>query len=150
MEPINKIRNFKDLVIWQEGIRLVKEIYQATRQFPRAEMFGLTQQMRRSAVSVPSNIAEGFNRYHLGEKTQFLHVASGSAAELETHAVIAGELGYLDHATVMLLTKRIETLCRKINSALTSLRAMVNYVSEDDLVTSYELPVTNRGDGNES
>ena len=88
-----KIKNFQDLRIWQKGIEVVKEIYILTKKFPKEELYGLTSQMRRSAVSIPSNIAEGFRRYHNKEYKQFLYIAMGSCAELETQIIISYELG---------------------------------------------------------
>jgi len=79
-----KINDFKDMRIWQKGIEVVKDIYAVTKKFPNDELYGLTSQMRRSAVSIPSNIAEGFRRYHNKEYRQFLYIAMGSCAELET------------------------------------------------------------------
>jgi len=83
-----KIKNFQDLRIWQKGIEVVKDIYILTKKFPKEELYGLTSQMRRSAVSIPSNIAEGFRRYHNKEYKQFLYIALGSCAELETQIII--------------------------------------------------------------
>jgi len=76
-----KIKNFQDLRIWQVGIEVVKDIYILTKKFPKEELYGLNSQMRRSAVSIPSNIAEGFRRYHNKEYKQFLYMALGSCAE---------------------------------------------------------------------
>jgi len=90
-----KIRNFKDLKIWQRGIELVKLIYVITNSFPADEKYGLVSQMRRSAVSVPSNIAEGFMRRHNKEYKQFLYIALGSLAELETQIIISKELNFI-------------------------------------------------------
>ncbi|OQY39541.1 hypothetical protein B6228_02970 [Candidatus Atribacteria bacterium 4572_76] len=70
-----KIKNFQDLRIWQKGIEVVKDIYILTKKFPKEELYGLTSQMRRSAISIPSNIAEGFRRYHNKEYKQFLYIA---------------------------------------------------------------------------
>ena len=96
-----KIRNFKDLKIWQRGVELVKLIYVITNSFPADEKYGLVSQMRRSAVSVPSNIAEGFMRRHNKEYKQFLYIALGSLAELETQIIISKELNFIttDHYT---------------------------------------------------
>jgi four helix bundle protein len=85
----------KDLIVWKKGIELVKLIYQATQSFPKEEIFGLTSQMRRCVVSIPSNIAEGCARNSDKELIQFLHIALGSAAELETQLVISKELSFL-------------------------------------------------------
>jgi four helix bundle protein len=87
-------RKHHDLIAWQQGIALVKGIYRFTAEFPESERFGLTSQMRRAAVSVPSNIAEGVGRNFQKERIQFLAIARGSLTELETHLIIARELGY--------------------------------------------------------
>ena len=79
-----KTRKLKDLRIWKKGIEIVKEVYRFTESFPQKEQYGLISQMRRAAISIPSNIAEGFKRYHNKEFKQFLYIALGSAAELET------------------------------------------------------------------
>jgi four helix bundle protein len=89
-----KAGNYKDLLVWQKGIALVKLIYQITQTFPAEEKFGLVSQMRRAAVSIPSNIAEGQARHSTGEFVQFLSHAEGSVAELETQLIIAVELGF--------------------------------------------------------
>lgn len=87
-------RKHHDLIAWQQGIALVKGIYRFTAEFLESERFGLTSQMRRAAVSVPSNIAEGVGRNFQKERIQFLAIARGSLTELETHLIIARELGY--------------------------------------------------------
>jgi len=126
-EMDRKIRNFRDLDVWQKGIEIVKETYGATRSFPRQEVFGLSSQMQRSAVSVPSNTAEGFNRFHNKEYQRFLYIALGSCAELETQIEIAWQLRYLppekkdhlleklDHETRMLrnLAKKLDGVNRE-------------------------------------
>jgi four helix bundle protein len=94
----DKIKNFKDLKIWQKGIELAKEIYQITQSFPSAEKYGIVSQMRRSVVSIPSNIAEGFMRRHNKEYKQFLYITLGSLAELETQIILSDQLGFLRNA----------------------------------------------------
>lgn len=89
-------RPHERLDAWRESMRLVKLVYAATQSFPKEEMFGLTAQMRRCAVSIPSNIAEGSARASRKELAQFLSVAKGSLSELETQMLIAADLGYLD------------------------------------------------------
>ena len=89
------VRNYKDLVIWQKSVALVKCVYQLVGQFPAYERYGLSDQLRRSVVSIPSNIAEGQARQHTGEFRQFLFMALGSAAEVETQLIIAREVGYI-------------------------------------------------------
>jgi four helix bundle protein len=87
-------RKHHDLIAWQQGITLVKKIYLFSAEFPESEKFGLSSQMRRAAVSVPANIAEGVGRNNQKERIQFLAIARGSLTELETHMIIARELGY--------------------------------------------------------
>jgi four helix bundle protein len=89
------IRSFRDLNIWQKGIVLVIDVYKETQKFPREEIYGLTNQIRRAAISIPSNIAEGHIRQHRTEFKQFLSIALGSLAELETQIIISKELNYI-------------------------------------------------------
>ena len=107
-----KIKNFQDLRIWQTGIEVVKDVYILTKKFPKEELYGLTSQMRRSAVSIPSNIAEGFRRYHNKEYKQFLYIALGSCAELETQIIIANELDYINETNKTELIEKIKYICR--------------------------------------
>jgi len=100
------------LRIWQIGIEVVKDIYILTKKFPKEELYGLTSQMRRSAVSIPSNIAEGFRRYHNKEYKQFLYIALGSCAELETQIIIAKELDYITDTDKTELIEKIKYICR--------------------------------------
>jgi four helix bundle protein len=92
MEGKVAARSFRDLIVWQRSIQLATQIYHLTRGFPKDEMYGLTSQLRRSAISVPSNIAEGQGRMGLGEFRQFLGVARGSNFELQTQLEIARTL----------------------------------------------------------
>jgi four helix bundle protein len=88
------IQSFRDLQIWQKSMQLAVTVYGLTRDFPREELYGLTSQIRRAAVSVPSNIAEGQRRLNLGEFKQFLGIARGSNCELQTQLEIARALGF--------------------------------------------------------
>ena len=88
-------KSFRDLRVWNAAIQLVKEIYGVTQGFPSSELYGLTSQMRRAAVSIPSNIAEGYTREHRKEYLQFLAIAQASLAELDTHLEIAQQLGFV-------------------------------------------------------
>ncbi len=92
----NNPQNYKDLVVWQKGISLAKVIYQLTTKFPNEEKFGLVAQMRRAAISIPSNIAEGQARHTTGEFIQFISHAEGSTAELETQLILSIELGFAE------------------------------------------------------
>jgi len=107
-----KIKNFQDLRIWQIGIEVVKDIYILTKKFPKEELYGLTSQMRRSAISIPSNIAEGFRRYHNKEYRQFLYIGLGSCAELETQIIISNELDYINETDKTELIEKIKYICR--------------------------------------
>jgi four helix bundle protein len=91
-----KIKSFMDLDAWKEGHRLVLEIYQITKKFPREELFGLTNQLRRAAVSLTSNIAEGFSRNSYKEKLQFYSMALGSLTEIQNQLLISRDIGYLE------------------------------------------------------
>ena len=94
------VQSFRDLVVWQRAMQLTVAVYRLTQGFPREEVYGLTSQIRRSAVSVPSNIAEGQGRLGTGEFRQFLGVARGSNCELLTQLEIAQSLGYGDTKTI--------------------------------------------------
>ncbi|MBK9313888.1 MAG: four helix bundle protein [Acidobacteria bacterium] len=94
MDELSRASSYRDLMVWQKGITLVKLVYRLTQSFPGEEKFGLVSQMRRAAVYIPSNIAEGQGRHTTGEFVQFISHAEGSAAELDTQLVIAVELGY--------------------------------------------------------
>ena len=86
------IKSYKELIVWQKGMKLVKEIFILTENFPKSEIFGITSQMRRAAVSIPSNIAEAFGRRSFKSSVQFYSFAYGSALELETQLIISKEL----------------------------------------------------------
>ena len=87
-----KLQNYKELIVWQKSIKLVTEVYKITRQFPVEEKFGLCSQMQRASVAIPSNIAEGATRNNTKEFIQFLGIAYGSSAEIETQIIIAKNL----------------------------------------------------------
>ncbi len=115
------IKRFKDLRIWQKGIEVVTDIYTLTKKFPKEELFGLTSQIRRSAISVPSNIAEGFRRYHNKEYKQFLYIALGSCAELETQIAIARMLKYITEEKETELIEKLDHLCRMTTNLIKKL-----------------------------
>lgn len=115
------IKSFKQLRIWQEGMALVKRVYALTMSLPKEELYGLTMQMRRAAVSIPVNIAEGFKRFHRKEYKQFLHIALGSAAELETELIIANHLAFITADELSHTTADIERLSKMISVLLSRL-----------------------------
>ena len=116
-----KIRTYRDLDIWSKGIRVVKDVYKLTENFPKQEIYGLTSQMRRAAISIPSNVAEGFRRYHNKEYRQFLYISLGSCAELETQVTIAKELEYIAEAREVELLEELDHLCRMISNLIKKL-----------------------------
>ena len=107
-----KTKSFKDLIVWQKAYKLVLEIYKITKDFPKSENYGLSQQMRRAAVSTPSNIAEGYGRKHKAEYNQFLSIAYGSLLELETQYMLAVDLGYIGKSEI------VEKLSKEVGSML--------------------------------
>ena len=117
----NKILSFQDLEIWKRSMKLVEDVYQLTKGFPREEVYGLTSQLRRSAVSIPSNIAEGFNRIHTAEFRQFLYVSLGSCSEASTQIMIASRLAYMESKDSSCLLKVIDEISRMIMSLIKKL-----------------------------
>ena len=104
-----KRHNFKELKIWHSSMELAREIYNVTADFPKTELYGLTQQIRRCAISVPSNIAEGCGRGTDPQLAHFLDIAQGSAFELETQLYLSNQLNFLSQETTnTLITKVIE------------------------------------------
>jgi four helix bundle protein len=111
----NITRSYKDLVVWQKGIALAKLVYQLTKNFPSEEKFGLVAQMRRAAVSIPSNIAEGQARHTTGEFIQFISHAEGSVAELDTPLILSIELKFCRDVGAEAAFELIAELRRMLN-----------------------------------
>ena len=116
-----KIKSYKDLDIWKRSIKLVEDIYRLTKSFPKEELYGLTSQMRRAAVSIPSNIAEGFTRFYNKEYKQFLYIALGSCSELSTQIIIASRLKYFDNNKIEQLLNEIDEICKMTMSLIKKL-----------------------------
>lgn len=104
------IKSYKDLDVWKNARVLVKQIYIATKPFPKEELYALTSQLRRCAISIPANIAEGYSRHGLKDYISFVSVAFGSAAELETHLLLAFDLGYMKQQDLEALLRDIQTI----------------------------------------
>ena len=117
------MKGHRDLRVWQESIGLVKDIYTVTSRFPGEEKFGLVTQMRRSAVSIPSNIAEGAGRGSQREFAQFLVIARGSLSELETQLIISKELNYLSDIAV--IENRMQSIFQLLGGLLNKVRKKV-------------------------
>jgi four helix bundle protein len=118
-ENERQIKGHKDLEVWKKGIDFVESIYKVTAQFPKEEIYGLTSQMRRAAVSIPSNIAEGAARNGKKEFVQFLYIALGSLSELETQIIIAKRLAYFHDIDSLLL--ECSTIKKLLNGLIISL-----------------------------
>jgi four helix bundle protein len=115
------VRNYSDLIVWQKAMDLAEEIYRVTESFPRREVFGISNQMRRAAVSVPSNIAEGQGRATTKDFCQFLHVAKGSLQELETQILLSIRLKFVREADRAPLLDRTAEVARILNGLISSL-----------------------------
>lgn len=118
---MSNIKSFKDLLVWQKAINLCEEIYISTKSFPSSELYGLTSQIRRSSVSIPSNIAEGHFRGHRAEYIHFLYIAYASGAELETQILLANRIGYLQDTEYERLSHSLEEVMKMLNRLLTAL-----------------------------
>ena len=125
-DSMTKVRTYRDLIVWQKSMALVADIYKLSKSFPKDETYGLTSQMRRCAVSIPSNIAEGYGRNSTSDYVRFLHIATGSLYELQTQIEIAFKLEYLKKADFGRLyessrevERMLSSLCRKLNDGRT-------------------------------
>lgn len=116
----NKIKSFTGLNVWREGHKLVLEIYKQTQQFPKEEKFGLTDQIRRAAVSITSNIAEGFSRFNKKEKRQFYRIALGSLTELQNQLLIARDISYLSKERFIFLAELTVVVSKLLNGLIKS------------------------------
>ena len=120
---MKKVRSYRDLLIWQRGIVLAKEVYEITRTFPSYERYGLSNQLQRAVVSVPSNIAEGCGRTGSKELRRFLEIAAGSASELEYHLLLARDLHVLDVSVYQQLDKQTCEVKRMLSAFIQKLMA---------------------------
>ncbi len=110
--------NYQKLEAWKESMLLVKEVYLATKKFPKEELYGLTSQAKRAAVSIPSNIAEGMGRQYKKDTIQFLHIARGSVYELETLLNIAVMVEIMDEKTFPTFVPRLEKVVKLLNGLI--------------------------------
>jgi len=115
---MNKIREFTDLLAWQEAHELVLLIYKVTKDFPREELYSLTDQIRRASVSITSNIAEGFGRQSYKEKIQFYYLAQGSLVEVKNQIIIAKDVGYLQSSVYEDIKLQSETAHRLLQGLI--------------------------------
>ena len=117
------IHNYQQLLVWQKAMDLVVSCYKASEGFPQGELYGLTSQLRRAAVSIPANIAEGRHRQHIREFIQHLSIAYGSLAELETHIYLAERLGFMESPVVQTLLQQTSEIGKMLNGLKKSLHA---------------------------
>jgi four helix bundle protein len=110
------LNSYKELIVWQKSFELAKKIYKSTENFPKSEIYGLTSQIRRASVSIPSNIAEGFVRKHRKEFSQFISIAFGSGAELETQLLLSKELKFITNQQFNELNYLLEEVMKMLNS----------------------------------
>lgn len=117
------VKSYRDLIVWQKAMDLVQMVYQVTKQFPKDELYGLTNQVRRAAVSVPSNVAEGQARNSTAEFRNFLSIARGSLAEVETQLLIATRLEYMTKeqlAPILSLQEEVNKMLNALMKTLTT------------------------------
>ena len=115
-------KSFKELPIWQEAIEIAAQIFRFTEGLPRKEDYGLTSQIRRSALSISANIAEAFGRNHSADKMKFYFYSRGSITETQSHLEYAKRVGYLDDSSADIVDKRLENLHKDLNKVIATLR----------------------------
>jgi four helix bundle protein len=116
------LSSYRDLLVWQKAMELVVETYRFSSSFPKEELYGLTSQLRRASVSVPSNIAEGYGRASRKEYLQFLYVAQGSLKEMETQAILAEMLGFASKSSTELLLEKGAVAGKLLGGLIRALR----------------------------
>jgi four helix bundle protein len=115
---MNDIRSYRDLIVWQKAISLAKSVYLLTASYPKDELYGLVSQMRRAAVSISANIAEGQARNTSGEFKQFLGIAKGSLAELDTLLVLSNAFGYVEPQQQSAIFDQVVEIAKMLNSLI--------------------------------
>ena len=124
-----KIKTYRDLDIWKKGIEVVKEIYKLTERFPKHEIYGLSSQIQRAAVSIPSNIAEGYERHYRKEYVHFLRIAKGSLGELETYLLFSRDFKYISEEEFGGMEYKREELSKILHVLVESLKVQKHILS---------------------
>ena len=119
---MSEIKGYRDLMVWEKAHKLTLEVYQITKRFPAEEKYSLVQQIRKSAASVPTNIAEGFERFSKKEYIQFLYISRGSLSETDYHLQLSFDLGYIKDNDLIQLQGLIVEIGRMINGLINALR----------------------------
>lgn len=117
-----KITSHKDLEVWRKSMDLVENVYKLTQNYPKEELYGITSQIRRATVAIPLNIAEGFHRHHIKEYVQFLYIAKGSAAELETLLEITNRLQFNHAANIEEIQRLLSEILRMLSGLISKLK----------------------------
>lgn len=117
------MNSYKELIVWQKSIKLVTEIYKVTGKFPKYELYGIVSQIRRAAISIPSNIAEGYSRQHRREYTQFVAMAFSSGAELETQILISKKLRFIPESEFEMADNYLDEVMRMLNRLIRALKS---------------------------
>lgn len=117
----NEAKGFRQLTVWQKAYELTLEVYRLSKKFPKEEIYGLVSQLQRAAVSVPANIAEGYERNHRKEYLQFLFIAKGSLGEVETYLLLAKDLGYLSNSDYLTVDEKRKDTSRLLQGLIKSL-----------------------------
>jgi four helix bundle protein len=117
------VKTHKDLEVWKKSIDFVTEVYTVTASFPKSEIYGLISQIRRAAVSIPSNIAEGSGRNHKAEFVQFLYIALSSASELDTQLIISNNLRYIEQEQLERLQNELNTISKMIQGLIKAIKS---------------------------
>ncbi|MCU0240364.1 MAG: four helix bundle protein [Pyrinomonadaceae bacterium] len=120
------VQHYRQLIVWQKAMELVKLVYELTAKFPKEELYGLTGQMRRASVAIPSNIAEGQRRNSTKDFLRFLSIANGSLAELETQTLVSEMLNYLTSEETKLLLEKCAEVGKLLNGLINSLEKKLN------------------------
>lgn len=123
---MNNIKNFYDLDAWKKSHKLVLIVYKITQSFPRDELYGVVNQLRRATVSITANIAEGFSRYHYKDKVRFYYQARGSVAEVQNFLLLAKDLGYITLNECKLIGEHSNDVARLINGLIRSIEKLKN------------------------
>lgn len=124
MEIENKIKTYRDLDVWKIAMDVTVDIYKLTSEFPKNEIYGLTNQIQRAAVSIPANIAEGHGRLHIKEYINHLSISRGSLTELETHLILSQRLGYTSRELLIPIWNQLQSIGKMINQLMKSLKAI--------------------------
>jgi len=140
------MKSHQDLEVWQKSMDLVTKIYEVTKQFPKEELYGLTSQIRRAAISIPSNIAEGRSRRGTKDYIRFIVIARGSLAELETQILISKNLAYISDEILQPLYEDVNRLARMVNGLISKLDERLNIESVP--TPHFPVPMSNHAEKN--